>query len=953
MGLLLLSPFLLRKLRQGVISLVIVGSALLGAAADSPLYPLAAYLYLHVPGYGSLNGSYYWDWFIIVPLYFLLFTLLLKDIASRLPIPNSTRSLQPRSPSLPSVNWRLWQRRIPRTWVLPLFTILVVTVLATPVLSQGYYNNPNGINDAWGITMPPSYATIQPELARLMGSSTGGVAYFNPDNNLNFSGSSNFFVNPLIGYPEQRTASLTYYAAPATASNRFFYWVYSLFYQNETRYLGQLMSLAGIEYFVVLNGTNSYSYEGGLLPFSEGKNASQLMEYQFDVLRAYTGHGYVIYHNLAYAGTANVISNVTLVAGGFNELNVLPYFGFNLSSQVPVLSADLNPSLYSALIPRTRSVVVPSFNALYGIVLSSLQSPEALANYATASSPQEGWTSAWNVPESDFYLYDSVDPVAMAQGAQSMTVPLTITTPGNYTVWIGVYYSENPAWKGGSLRIQAGSTSASFNTSGAYQGFTNAFTWQNIQTYLTPGETLTIQSLNGWNAVDSLFVLPSGRVPAAFQAFNASVARYGIQVYQLAGGGDLAPDAASSDAPYQVSTTESGNTPFGQVSYLSVQQPYSSSMTLSVPAYQNASLVIHAVDTDGGLFEVANGNSSVTFGFGSQNFTNPANATVSSLLVPFRGLTSGTLAIRLLSGFVFIAGIALVPGITTPSKRASVPSGVGVSYVYAPSGQEVSNFSSSQKSNGSTLLVSTSFDYNATAPNYTPLVSIGFNLTFPYNETIRASAEVGPEIYVAVNSVLVGPTPSSGFYVSSDLYGSIDSSSVPYLYIDVYSRSPSGSGSTGNVTFALDLSFYDNAYAYTYSAASQLQAENPVLFNPSGYSVQNCQELTWVRLPYYNLMQATPSVARFSLDSALGQLLVVSRPVNISIEVSYVGEVLTLGFVGISTISALIVAGIIFRRRGKKKGILGQTHMPKARRHQVKEPTRGAGRNSDGQIRGQ
>ncbi len=952
-GLLLVSPFLLRKLRWGVLSLAIVGSAFLGAGAESPLYPLAAYLYLHVPGFGSLNASYFWDWYVIVPLYFLLFTLIVPEIASRFPTIESIRNLQLRRSSVATATSGSRYRRTPRAWLLPLFTLLIIVALATPILSQGYYNYPSGINDAWATTMPASYATIQPELAKLIGSSTGGVAYFNPDNNLNFSGSSHYFVNPLVYYPVQRTASLTYYAAPQTASNRFFYWVYALFYQNETRYLGQLMSLAGVEYFVVLNGTNSFSYGGGFLPFSEGKNASELMQYQYDVIRVYIGSGYVIYRNLAYTGTANSVSNVTLVAGGFSELNVLPYFGFNLSTQVPVLSTDLTPAMYDALLPRTHSVVVPSFNALYGIILRSVQSPEALSSFATGSSPNEGWTSTQRQPESNFFLFDSVNPVAIVHGAQSMSVPLTITRPGNYSVWIDLYHSGNPAWRGGALRIQARGTSETINTSRGYQGLTNAFEWQDFRTYLIPGETLTLQSLYGWNAVRDLFLMPTGQTERAFQAFNASVARYGIQIDQVTGGSMLAADANSSNAPYQISTTGSGNTPFGQVNFLSSQQPYTDSVRLYVRAEATSSLVIEALATTGGRFEVVHGNSSVTFGFSAQDFIDPANVTDSAFLVPLHGLATGTLELRLLSGFVFMSGIALFPGVMVPANQATIPSRVGVSYVYAPTGQETSNLSFAQTSNGSVLHISASFHYNSTAPSYVPLVSIGLNLTFPYSETMFASAQLNQDFYLWVNSVMVGPTPPSGFYTSPGLYGVIDSRHVPYLYIDVYRRSLLGNVTQGNLSFVLSLSFYHNESAYVFSSASVLQARDQVLFNPDGYTIQNCRALTWVRLPYYGLMQATPSVARYSIDSTIGQLLVVPQPEDVAIDVTYVSGVISLALIGAGTIVLLIAAGILIRRREVKTRWLNHPPASKTRPPQLEEGTYSPRSNSTDEIRRQ
>ena len=108
-----------------------------------------------------------------------------------------------------------------------------------PVASQGYYNEQSGINNVWGQTTPPGYAQLQVELKSLVGDSYAGVAYFNPDLNLFFNNTEQWFVNPLVVFPNVRTLGLTYYGAPNTQTNRYFAWVSQLFYLNETKYLSE------------------------------------------------------------------------------------------------------------------------------------------------------------------------------------------------------------------------------------------------------------------------------------------------------------------------------------------------------------------------------------------------------------------------------------------------------------------------------------------------------------------------------------------------------------------------------------------------------------------------------------------------------------------------------------------------------------------------------------------
>ena len=496
--LILVSPLLTRNFKMIVISILIIFFSFLGSDADSFLYPLSSFLYIHFPGYESLNASFYWDWFIISPLYLtLLLSLLKQHFKSR-----SGKELKEK---------RVLEigKKDKKRAAFSILIILLLVLLVLPILTQGYYND-SGINDVWGKTLPSSYTNVESELSVLANNSSGGVAYFNPDINLFFNNSSNWFVNPLITFPSLRTAGLTYYGSPNLPSNNFFYSVYKLFYQNQTKYIGQLMALAGIEFFVVLNGTNSYTYSQGYMPFSEGKNANILMKYQNNIKTIFVGKGYVIYKNLDYSGTANNISNFTLVSGGLNELAALSYYGFNLTSMGIVNVEDLNPSNYNLIINKTNSIVIGGTNEEYGIVLASLGNPLEGANFVHQNSPENGWVSTQNFPPPAYFGFSSINPVAVADGHALLKVPIGITNAGNYSIWVQVRYSDNKTYSGGLLNISIGSRSIELNTSSIYEGLTNSFVWVRISTYLFSNAQLNITSITGWNDVGSIFVLNSG-----------------------------------------------------------------------------------------------------------------------------------------------------------------------------------------------------------------------------------------------------------------------------------------------------------------------------------------------------------------------------------------------------------------------------------------------------------
>ena len=319
---LLVSPVIAKKLKYLTISLLIIFFSFLGAGPSSILFPIMAYLYIHLPGFASINASYYWDWFIIVPLYFIL----ILSVFSEIPLINLNQKRHLKFKLLYDTKILL------RKFLFQIFTIIILFVLFVPIISQNYYSS-SGINNTTGLTMPDSYLNLETELQKLTNNSSAGVAYFNPDIVLFYNNTNKNFLNPLIPFPAARTAELQYYGVPSSISTRYFYWVYQLFYQNQTRYLGSLMGLAGIKYFIILNDTNSFSYDEGLMPFSEGKNTTQIMNYQYGVKNILVGNNYSIYENLNYTGSAITVKNLTLVSGGFNELSVLPYYGFNISNQ--------------------------------------------------------------------------------------------------------------------------------------------------------------------------------------------------------------------------------------------------------------------------------------------------------------------------------------------------------------------------------------------------------------------------------------------------------------------------------------------------------------------------------------------------------------------------------------------------------------------------------------------
>jgi hypothetical protein len=380
--------------------------------------------------------------------------------------------------------------------------------------------------------MPSNYYEVQDIVSALtFNSSGGGVAYFSPDLSLYYNNSSGSFVNPMIVYPEERTAGLGYYGSPYIPSNTYFYWVYKLFYENETQYAGQLFGLAGIEYFVVLDGTSSASYGGAFMPFSDGKNANLLMSYQKGVKLIFSGSDFNIYKNEYYSGTVMNVSNLTLLTGGFNELSTLPSYGFDLTTAGIVMAEDLNTSNYKFIISHVSSIIISNPNSEYGIVLPLVENPLIVSDYATGVYSDNSWVSTENLPQGFSLGILSVTPLAVTNGPSEMSVPVHISNPGNYSLWIQIGYVEgNPP---STLKLTLGNSSMLINTSDTYHNITDSLVWMTMNFYANHSLLLNISNVRGYESIGEAYILPKGAASLAFNELNQTIKSDNIRTYLL------------------------------------------------------------------------------------------------------------------------------------------------------------------------------------------------------------------------------------------------------------------------------------------------------------------------------------------------------------------------------------------------------------------------------------
>ncbi len=909
---LLIAPIVFRRYRLFLISIIVILLSLIGAGADSPLFSVNSYLYLHFPGFGSLNASYFWEW--IISLFYFYLIIFILEVSEKFMVEKTQLINQKKS-------FRIWL--VHHSGKVRLFIILIVLfVLVTPISTQGYYSS-SGINNQWAQNLPTTYSEIQPELSKLIGNSSGGVAYFNPDILLYKNNTSNWFINPNLAFSKFRVAELSNYGSPHTPSNRFFYWVYSLFYNNETKYLGQLMSFAGIEYFVILNNTNSWTYNQSFMPFSEGINATQLMKYQQGIRLLYSGSGYSIYKNLDYFGTADNYSNLTLISGGFQELAILPYFGFNISRLGIVFTSDITSSNYEDIMTHVKYIILQDSQGLQGIALRSIGQPIQLPIYATSSSPSNGWTSTTNVQQSDFHLFDSVTPTAVAYGNESMTVPLENTFIGNYSIWVQTYVSSISGFQGGSLELSVGSANKSFDTFSSTFDLSNVFLWYRLNTYLSTNVKLEIHSVNGWNAIREAFLIPNGELRPAMANLNSTISLHHIQVIQAMSGQILAPtDSKLPNLAQQIIISKSNSYINGNSAFLTNFNGLNTSLRV-YSAIPSGIMYIKALHYgfSGGLLNISTDINSYYVGVDPQNYSSQQNSSLYYMAIPVKGPSYSVSLTLDTAGFTFnIDGILFsqtgIKAITPIPIRGNFNL---TGFSSDNSKMSMNNISTNQTVNNNTINFEANIHYVGPSPGYQyeSVVTLYYNFPFPYNDSsIRESMFITKGFYVLYNSLRIGNTNGTSIYLSGNSYGSMYREK--YLTISIYTMNNINNNTEMNLSFSLSLKFLSSSSIYHLNLLKQVLNEYNLSFTDTGYSFALKAGITIIHLPYYNLMtQNNRSIERYSVAQSLAQLLFTKHSTGLDIQVNYVNDLFIILCFDAIMLTALSLKILFKRQKGE------------------------------------
>ncbi len=475
------------------------------------------------------------------------------------------------------------------------------------------------------------------------------------------SNATQLVQNAFFLYPSARTPGLPFYAAPPYPSNFYYYWVYQEFYTNATKYLGELLGSVGVQYLLVFYGVQSASYYPYFLQFSYGKNASQLLEYQSGIVPVITAKDFAIYRNLDFSSVASSLANLSVVTGGYAELNAMAYGGVNLSSQGIIFPSDLPTGGCPQYFNRVDRIYTGSSNSLDSIALvcEAVSSSNPLSSIPAGS---ESWISSYQnigVP----ILNSWPVPLAASDGASStLDVPFSVGgCSSSCALWLPVRFSGD----GGLLEFQWDSNEWTVNTTRGWEGNNNTMVWVQLPLALDQGSgILRVTPLQGWNAIGTVYVASPPLVAWWLQNLVQTKT-----VLMMSPGESLQaplPSAAGQESGYFTPLLTAAALD-GQALYLQAAgtSPLSLDLTLPAPSGGWLSMLIRSLAT-GDL--IIGQSSSQVVGFDTGDY-NASNLSMAWLRVPISTSEIGennTLPIVIANGSVWISEITFTPFSTYP-----------------------------------------------------------------------------------------------------------------------------------------------------------------------------------------------------------------------------------------------------------------------------------------------
>jgi hypothetical protein len=736
----------------------------------------------------------------------------------------------------------------------------VLVVSASIPLAVGSQNGPMGIQSA---QYPADYSEIPRFLSNLIGSTYAGVAIFNPDVNWFIDNATQSVPNAFFLFPTVRTPGLPVYAAFPYPSNFYNYWVYKEFYTNATRYVGELFAVEGVEYFLVLYGTQSATSYPYFLQFSYHKNASQIMNYQTGVVPVVSTKDFVIYRDLYYSNVAEPLSNLSMVTGGYSELNAMAYAGVNLTNQGIVFPSDVPSGGCTGYMNRVDRIYSGSTNALDGLAVTctAISSSDPASDIAADT---QGWQSSYRNLGGSIWDAWPTSLAVVHGGPYSIDVP--IDGQGcllSCNLWLPVRFSGD----GGLLAFQWQGTRWEVNTSRGWQGTNNSMVWIQLPFSSVPGtNTLQITSMSGWNAVGTVYVASSNDMASFLQ--NATESR---QVFMLTAGEDLQlPPRTGPGQSVGYCSLPTADALGGEAVCLQANGTLPLGLNLDLPDRSpgELSMLVRAIGTT--TLTLDRGPTQI-FGFDTGRY-NGTDLSMSWFRVPINTTAmtpNATLPLQIANGTIYISEVTFTPpGSYGPTLPVSPQPNIVLGSEYYTRSVTSLNVSVSGGSPVERVIKGAIGFTNAT-PYYDGLGDVVFDVTPALNSGLAVRYDVSPGLLLQVNGIKLGGNGTQGYSEYSSALSNIPSSMTWSSLVINFASYNSLPSSSVTCHFSIWLNFADIPLL---SNVTDVQPGSrwSVTAESSGYKAEGePAPLLLIRIPYFSSL-ATSSAS--TLAPALGSI---------------------------------------------------------------------------------
>lgn len=416
-----------------ILSMLIL-AFLFGSGANSPISSITFWMYKNIPGYQLFPESYLWDEVIIAPLYAIAIAVILEGfIKSK----NNSDGLIQINSCIYKKIMKIYKSKIftKICAVLIIFLISIISIL--PVISQGYYSGPGGINTCETNELYlTNFIGLNNYLKENTKNSDKAVAFFPGIPDVYYGNNKNFDIwNVLMDKPSYRAIN---YHGGTPSQNSFYYTIYREFYNNQTKFMPELLSLVGVKYFVVLNNLTGISSNLGA-----GENISELMGYQNGITELKHNKYYELYQTNFNLSNFEMIKNLTLVLGNYSTLNYMNYIGINITKTPIVFSTDINKADAGLLLPYINRIVTSNYTLYSNFI-------ENLSKYV---SKKESAQFIYNVNTGKIALFEIIEPTSI-KVTYSSYYGLRENYPSGYSP--GFLYLSNKNGKPSNFRINSG-----------------------------------------------------------------------------------------------------------------------------------------------------------------------------------------------------------------------------------------------------------------------------------------------------------------------------------------------------------------------------------------------------------------------------------------------------------------------------------------------------------------